>query len=352
MMRPVVAGLLAAALAFSQEDQTTFRTTVDVVVAPTTVTDAEGNLVHGLRPDQFRLTDNNKLQQIKVEVAYIPISLVVAIQANASAEPVLSKIKQIAPLLQGMVTGEQGEVAILAFDHRMQLLQDFTSDGARIDQAFEKLKPGSSSNAVTDVVVEAARMLRTRPKERRRVLLLISETRENGSQNNKRTALNQLQFENIITYSVNINRFITTLLRKPEAPRPDPIPYTARPVPAGVPHTPSHAAQVSGNASNSANFVPAFVEIFKSVKDIFVANPVEVYTRFTGGREHSFVSQRDLERAINEIGTELHSQYLITYAPSNKEEGGFHEIVVSVANHPEWQARTRPGYWVAAQPGP
>jgi hypothetical protein len=64
------------------------------------------------------------------------------------------------------------------------------------------------------------------------------------------------------------------------------------------------------------------------------------------------VSQRDLERAINEIGTELHSQYLITYAPNNKEEGGFHEIVVSVTNHPEWQARTRPGYWVAAQPGP
>ncbi len=88
---------------------------------------------------------------------------------------------------------------------------------------------------------------------------------------------------------------------------------------------------MSGNATNSANFVPAFVEIFKQVKGIFIDNPVEVFTKWTGGREHSFITQRDLENAITGIGSELHSEYMITYTPNNKDEGGFHAIQVTRA---------------------
>jgi hypothetical protein len=94
--------------------------------------------------------------------------------------------------------------------------------------------------------------------------------------------------------------------------------------------------------------IPAFVEIFKQVKGIFVDNPIEVFTKFTGGKETAFVSQRDLERSVSIIGNDLHSAYLITYAPNNREEGGFHDIVVSVSR-PDVRVRTRPGYWVAAQ---
>jgi VWFA-related protein len=89
-------------------------------------------------------------------------------------------------------------------------------------------------------------------------------------------------------------------------------------------------------------------EIFRASKSIFVKNPVEVYTKFTGGDERAFINQRDLESAVSSIGDELHSQYLITYVPSNKEEGGFHEIAVTV-DRPDVKVRTRPGYWVASQ---
>ncbi len=74
-----------------------------------------------------------------------------------------------------------------------------------------------------------------------------------------------------------------------------------------------------------------------------------MFTRFTGGKEYSFLSQKSLERAVTAVGEEIHSQYLLSYNPNNLQEGGFHEIRVEV-NRPRLEVRTRPGYWIAGQP--
>jgi VWFA-related protein len=343
--------LLTTVLAAQDPASQTFRTGVNVVAAPTVVTTKSGEYVNGLQPQDFQLTDNGRPQKVKVDVTYVPISMVVAVQANSTAEPALPKIQKIGPLFKGLITGDQGEVALICFDHRIQTLQDFTPDTDKLEQALQKIRPGSSSSRMTDTVVAAARMLNSRPKDRRRVLLLISESRDNGSQAKVRDAMTDLQFDNVTVYPVNINRLLGTVLGKQQPPRPSPIPATAQPLPAGVPPLPDYANQVYGNPMNSGNFIPAFVEIFKQVKGIFVDNPTEVYTKFTGGKESSFISQRELESAIGKIGDELHSEYLLTYTPNNREEGGFHDIVVTV-NRPDVHVRTRPGYWVASQYAP
>jgi len=347
-----MAGWLALPLIWAQEpeSQPTFRTGVQVVVAPTVVLDGEGKFVNGLERQDFILLDNGKPQDIRVDVTFIPISLVVAVQANSAVEVVLPKVQKLGTMLHYLVAGEQGEVAVLAFDHRVQLLQDFTSDTEKIQEALKKLKPGGQNSAMVDAVLYGIRMLRRRPENRRRVLLLISETRDRGSEARKRDVLEAAQFANVAVYSLNINRLITTLTAKAPPPRPDPYPPGARPLPAGVPTTPHTAAQVSGNATNSGNFIPVFVEIFKAVRDIFVDNPVEVFTKWTGGTEHPFITQADLERAVRRIGEELHSQYIISYTPNNREEGGFHEIQVLIRGRNDFKVITRPGYWMAAQP--
>jgi VWFA-related protein len=349
ILRTFLAGLLAASLIFPQEPEHTFRTTVDVVVAPTLVLDSDGNYVNGLQAEDFILLDNGKPQSIKVDVSFIPISLVVAIQANSNMAGVLPAIQKIGSLFRGLVVGEQGEVAIVAFDHRIDVKQDFTSDTDKLQAALQKITAGSSSSRMVDAVFESVRMLGRRPENRRRILMLISETRDFGSQARKREALEAAQFANVTVYSVNVNRFISTLTGRPQPPRPNPIPPTAVPKPAGVPHTPSAAAQMGGNATNSANFIPLAVEIFKSVKDVIVDNPVEVFTKWTGGEEHSFIRQKDLERAVQKIGETLHAQYIISYSPNNKDEGGFHEIEVRIRNR-SLKTHTRPGYWIAARP--
>ena len=95
----------------------------------------------------------------------------------------------------------------------------------------------------------------------------------------------------------------------------------------------------------SGNAIPGFVEIFKQVKGIFVDNPVEVYTKWTGGREYDFASQMTLERAIADMGEEIRSQYLLTYKPPG--DGGYHEIRVDVMGlGGDLQVRAKKGYYM------
>jgi VWFA-related protein len=183
-------------------------------------------------------------------------------------------------------------------------------------------------------------------------VLLISETRDYGSQGRSKETLLGAQVYNVSVYAVDISRFVTTLLAKPQPPRPTQLPPSAQPLPSGVPRTPTTVQQTFGTEGGRAEFIPLMVELFRDVRDVFKSNPVELFTKGTGGTEYGFTRQRGLEEAISRISTELHSQYLVSYTPNNREEGGFHEITVEVARRSDTGAvkvHTRPGYWVASK---
>jgi VWFA-related protein len=324
------------------------RVGVNVVLAPVTVLDHAGEYVSGLQPQDFRLLDNSKEQNIHVDVTYVPISLVIAIQANDHVEGILPKVAKIGSMIQPLIIGDQGEAAVVAFDHRFRWVQeDFTSDPAKIEAGLKKITPGSGSSRMIDAVIESVRKLRTRPANRRRILLLISETRDKGSEGKVRDALMDIQMNNVSVYSVDISRMMAGLTSRPPDPRPDTLPPAMYPVPSQVPATPTTVMQTTGSQGSSAQFVPMLVEIFKSTKAIFVDNPVEVFTRGTGGTEFGFGKQKGLEEAIAKVGNDIHSQYLISYSPNNTSEGGFHEIEV-VVSRASLKVRTRPGYWLAS----
>jgi VWFA-related protein len=326
------------------------RVTTNLVVAPVTVFDRSGSYVNNIQPEQFHLYDNDKEQNIKVDVAYQPISLVIAIQANSHVESLLPQVQKVGGLISPLLIGDQGEAAVLAYDSRIRKLQDFTSESDKVTKAVKSIIPGSSSNRMIDAVVEASRMLDSRPSSRRRILLLIGETRDLASEARAREALIGLQLANIVFYSVDMSRFLSTLTAAPIPPRPDQQPAASRPLPGGNASTPTSVAQAYGLNGNRAEFMPLMVELFKDAKAIFKDNPVELFTKGTGGTEYSFYKQKGLEEAIQKVGEELHSQYLISYNPSDKEEGGFHQIVVSVTGRTDVaKIVTRPGYWLAAK---
>ena len=328
-----------------------FVITTERVVVPVTVFDRDNGFVNGIRADQFHLYDNNKEQNIQVDVAYQPISLVVAIESSSHVEGILPQVQKIGNLIAPLVVGDQGEAAIVAFDSRIRTMQDFTSNPDLVTQAVKKIQPGSNANRVVDAVVESARLLNHRPENRRRVILLISETRDLASESRAREALIDLQLANVVLYGVDMSRFVSTLTAPPNEPRPLSQPPTAYTLPGGVPSTPTTVAQTYGGNGGRAEFMPLMVELLKDIKYIFKDNPVELFTKGTGGSEFGFVKQRGLEDAIQRIGEELHSQYVVTYSPNNKLEGGFHQILVEVEGRPDVKrVLTRPGYWLAAKP--
>jgi VWFA-related protein len=318
---------------------------VKEVMAPVTVLDRDDKIVSGLTPLDFRLLDNGKPQAFTVDNLVHPISLVVAVQASANVEAILPQIRKIGSVFDDLVIGENGEMAVLAFDHRIQVMTPFTSDPDKIHDAFKKLKVGSSASHLNEAAMESMNMLRNRPSDRRRILILISESRDMGSHYHVRDVLTEAEFADIVVYPVDISHLLTSLTAKQLPNRPIGIPPGGQPLPNGTIMTPTLETQMNQNG----NYTPIFKEMFIAIKAIFISNPLEVYSKFTGGREYSFMSQRGLEQAVSDIGQELHSQYLLTYSPNNQEEAGFHEIEVQVAK-PELKVRTRNGYWLAGKP--
>jgi VWFA-related protein len=329
-------------------NDTIIKNTTTYVVAPTLVTDRQGNLIDGLQPAQFHLFDNGKEQNIQVDVSFQPISVVVAIEASSRVDAILAQIKHLGTLMP-VVVGDHGEAAVIAFDSRIRLMQDFTNDPDKVKSAIEHITAGNSSSRMIDTVDRAVFMLRRRPQDNRKIILLVSETRDVASEGKLRETLVDAQLSNVLIYAVNITQLAVRLTEKPSEPRPDPIDITSRPTVLGQPSTPTSAAQNYG-VQNQVQFAPLLKEIYTDTKRLFVDNPTEVLTKATGGTEVAFLKQRGLEDVIQRISTELRSQYLISYNPNNKEEPGFHEISVKVERS-TYLARTRPGYWLAGGKG-
>ncbi len=328
------------------EELPKFTATVQHVQVPVTVFDRDGGYVNNVRPEQFHLYDSDKEQNFKMDVTYTPISLVLLIQSSAHVEGLLPQVNKIGNLIGPQVIGEAGETAVIAFDSRIRVLQEFTTDSSKVSAAVKKIQPGSESNRMVDAVVDGARLLRSRPSDRRRIMLLIGETRDLGSQTSKKEALANLMANSIAFYSVDMSRFITTLTAPPKLARPDPLPPAMHPLPPNVVATPNNVEQMYGTNSR-AEIIPLMLEIFRDVKAIFIDNPVEAFTKGTGGTEFGFHSQRTLENALSALGEQLHSEYTLSYSPSNPDEAGFHQIRVEIEGHPEvGKIVTRPGYYL------
>jgi VWFA-related protein len=322
------------------------------VVAPVLAVGYDGNPVNGLRPDQFHVFDNGVEQTARVDVSFQPISLVIGIQANSQVEHILPEVNKIGNLIAPLLMGNQGEAAVIAYDSRIRVLQDFTSDPDQITKAVKSIYPGSTSVRLVDSVEAGMRMLAHQPKNRRRIMLWIGETRDMGSEARGRETMIDLQLYNIMFFQVDMSRFIEMLSGPPKDPdrRALAQPPAAYYVPQNQVATPTTISQAYG-PENEIQFMPLMMEIYRDAKAVIKTNPTQLFTKATGGRQFTFFRGAGLEESIEKIGEQLHSEYLISYNP-NKEvmvgQGGFHEIKIEVSSPLVKKVQTRPGYWAAA----
>jgi VWFA-related protein len=339
--------------ASSDQDAAKFSTGTRAVQAPVTVLDRNGKVVTGLNALDFQLLDNGKPQEITEDLSGHPISLVVAIQANSGMEKILPQIRKIGSVFDSLVIGEDGEIAVVAFDHRVQVLTNFTSDPDKIHAAFDGkdksgnyvLRAGSWTSVLNDATMASINMLKNRPANRKRIVVVISESRDQGSGLGVRDVLTAAEFANVVIYPMDVSHLLTSLTATPLPRRPDTIPPGGEYLPNGQVMTPTLDQQLN----NNGNWVPLINDIFIAVKAIFVPNPLEVFSRYTGGREFPFYTQKGLQEAVSDIGQELHNQYILTYIPNDQNEAGYHTIKVNV-NRQDLKVFTREGWWTAARP--
>ena len=308
--------IFSALVAFGQE-RATIRTRVNLVIAPTTVVDAKGRFVDGLTAADFTVLDNGQERTMAVDtsdVALTPISLVVAVQSNLMSAQALAKIRKVGSLIEPLITGERGEAALLRYSDQTDLVEDFTSEAGRIVKAFGHLRYGGGNAVTLDAAMRGIDMLASRADNRRRILVVVSESRDRGSKVKLQDVLERAQRENVTIYPITFSVHLTPWTAKPED----------QPMAGGF------------------NWLAPIIEAIRLGK----ANAAEEMARFTGGRSASFVTLHGLEHDLGRIGEELHSQYLISFSPANQPgETEFRTLEVRVAGHPEYRVHTRPGYW-------
>ena len=337
-MRVVAVIVLGAGVLAAQ-----FKSTVPLVVAPVTVTDAKGNFIDGLTEQELIVYDNNVPQKIQVETLTHPISLLVLIEANSASVAILDKLRASGPLFSDLLAGDGGETAIMAFAAAPKLVQDFTTDSRPLTHALHNLREQGAPCALLDGVREGLRLLGERDQRRRRVMLVIAERRDRSSKTKFADLLHESQLQNTAVYWLTYSTLLAPFTNRPkrvwdrmtDEEKNDPKRMHSAKYPTKEEEAPLPPDMAPGS------LLSVFTEAFHKT----APDAATLLAQATSGRTFSFLKQSGLEEAIQAVGREIHRQYIVTFQPKPDQEGLFHPLRAEVKARPELHARTRSGYW-------
>jgi VWFA-related protein len=338
--------------------QTKLKVQVALVNTPVTVRNSRGDMVHNLEAESFKITDNGVPQQIShFDLGGDPISMVILIETSSRIEPLLPAMSKTGIVFTQTVMGPTGEAAIVGFNDSVDKLQDFTTNSDLIENTIAHLAEGTSGSRLYDAMAVGVEMLSSRPQAtadkpgRRRVLMILSEATDDGSEVKLGEVLRKAQLSNVTIYSVGLSTTRADLQAKPRDTRPQMTPPGTFPLPPvpGTVQTPTSEENRYGNIDLMALAVWAVKNIHDQVMD----HALEVAATATGGEHLATFKDRSIQKAIDEIGGELHSQYTISYTPTGSDASGYHEIKVNVVGKDtkNLKVRSRPGYYLAVPEG-
>jgi hypothetical protein len=151
--------LLAALVLLSTTAWAQFKTSVPLVVAPTTVTDSKGRYVDGLALDDMILYDNSVPQTIHMDWMTYPIDLVIVVQTSANSGAVIDKLGNAGILLTQLLASDAGETAMISFSDEVKIHQDFTANPDLVTHALRMLRKEGGNAHMLDALRQALAML-------------------------------------------------------------------------------------------------------------------------------------------------------------------------------------------------
>jgi Ca-activated chloride channel homolog len=198
------ATLPEAAPADGQDSVFVFKKEVQEVVLRATVVDEQRRLITSLDRPAFKVFENGVAQAItSFRRDDVPVAMGILIDNSGSMREKRDKVNHaVLDLLRA--SNPNDEIFVVNFNQDSYLDQDFTSDVTLLQQALEKVS-ARGSTALYDAVVASAVHLKNNTRIDRKVLLVITDGRDNASQETLQEASRRLQQENGPTlYSIGL----------------------------------------------------------------------------------------------------------------------------------------------------
>lgn len=249
------------------------------------VTDQDGNLVTGLKRENFRVLDNGQPQQVtNFAPTDAPITIVILLEYSGTYYGYFGyKGQQWADgFLQNLKP--QDWVALETFDLRTTLQQDFTQDKRAIDQAIRTLGFPTFKEAVLfDAVYETLDQLRD--VKGKKSILILATGFDTFSKHNLDQILNRLKETEVTIFSIGMAEEIDLYSR--------------------------------GGAG--LGYLQA-------------KNQLTTFSRMTGGYAFFPRFQGEMPDIFNTVASYLRSQYTLVFSPSTPQDGKYHKLVVQIVD--------------------
>lgn len=288
------------------------------MLVPALVKDAEGKIAYGLTAKDFIVEDNGVTQGVRLDesVETEPVSLVIALQTGRRAPREFSRVAGIGAMLDPLLAQPSAKAALLEFDSEVHLTRNFTGSRDTIEHDLENLQGGDGGAVILDAVQSAVQLLNSTPVGHRRVLLLISETRDQGSKVAKLddvvTAIGEA---NIAIYALTFSPSISQVLDTERGKNRD---------------------ELGGGADLLA---PIFM-----ARQALRKNTPKAMAEMTGGEYELFTSRKSFENLMVAFTNHVHGRYELSFQPKDPAPG-LHQIRVRLANPGNKTVLARNSYW-------
>lgn len=233
---------VAAAPQREEDPRTRIRVVGELVVVPVTVKDRSGTTVAGLGRKDFRIFEDDVEQQIAVFSAEaFPLSMVVLLDDDLPTRTAAFVDSSAAALTGGL--GPLDEAAVMLFEQFPRTVIEFTSDNDKLHEQLKRLDlqhhaPGQGSAAMTspprlntapvengvpqsarvsssrsknldDAVLAAGDLLRSRGRDRRKIIVIVSDGKNSRNNTAKYSdAMRVLLSADISVYAIGVSEAV------------------------------------------------------------------------------------------------------------------------------------------------
>jgi hypothetical protein len=179
---------------------------VFTVGAPVRMRGSGGELVQAFKKGSLRASDNADKETIESPgIGSTPISAVMVVETSSRVWALLPAIRRTGILLTQDVLGPNGEAAVIGYNDEVERLLDFTSDDGAIEKAIGNIQMGTSGTHLFDALSQAVILLRGRSSARRRVIVVLAEDADIGSEERLAQVIGEAQLAAITIYSVGLS---------------------------------------------------------------------------------------------------------------------------------------------------